>query len=274
MNTNTIIGGELNIDSFRVSHTHFDHPYYNNSSGGYVFTSFGYIVSGSVEIITLNRSVRLGSGTLFLVPQGLKYCSAWAGTPDVEFFSVHTTMKKFMISGEKYQFQTIPAFSNEKTEMLFREIFSLYERGEAADKIRGLGLYCLFFADVLPHLEPVRAAAINPALADALDYIERNYRANFSMNELADHCMISVSHLFHLFSKNIGRTPVAYRNECRIRRAAALLRDTKKTVEEIAGETGFNSAIYFREVFRSVTGMTPIEYRTVSAGELMSDIML
>lgn len=274
MNINKIIGCELDMDSFLVSHTHFNHSYYNNSSDGYVYTSFGYIVSGSVEIITLNRNVRLGAGTLFLVPQGLKYCSAWTGTPDVEFFSVHTTMKKVMVSGEKYQFQTIPAFSNVKTEMLFREIFSLYERGEPADKIRGLGLYCLFFADVLPHLEPVRTAAINPALIDALDYIEKHYRSNFSMHELADHCMISISHLFHLFSKNIGRTPVAFRNECRIRTASALLRDTKKTVEEIAGETGFNSAIYFREVFRSVTGMTPIEYRTVSAGGLMSDIML
>ena len=264
MNSSTIFSSEPGFDLFLVSRTNFNRPYFNNSSGVYKFTSFGYIVSGSVEIKTRNRGVNLEAGTLFLIPQGFRYCSTWTGSPDIELFSVHTIAKKFLESEQKYQFQTIPEYSTKETEKLFREIYSLYESGTPSDKLHGLGLYFLFLSRVQKHLRPPKTVELNPAISDALDFIETNYNLNFSMNELARHCNISASRLFHLFAKYLGKTPVTFRNELRIQKATGLLKNTKMTIEEISGETGFSSAIYFREVFRQVTKMTPTEYRNLS----------
>ena len=264
MNSSTIFTSEPGFDFFLVSHTRFNRPYFNNSSCGYKFTSFGYIVSGSVGIKTRNRGVNLEAGTLFLIPQGFRYCSTWTGHPDIEFFSVHTMTKKFPEAGLKYQFQAIPEYSTKETEKLFREIYSLYESGTPSDRLRGLGLYCLFLSDVQKYLRPPKTVELNPAISDALDFIEMNYTRDFSVNELAEHCNISASRLFHLFSKYLGKTPVTFRSELRIQKAAELLKNTKKTIEEISGEAGFNSAIYFREVFRQMTKMTPTEYRNLT----------
>ena len=40
-----------------------------------------------------------------------------------------------------------------------------------------------------------------------------------------------------------------------------LLFDKNKSIEEISNEFGFDSPIYFRRVFKKLTGKTPTEYR-------------
>jgi transcriptional regulator GlxA family with amidase domain len=158
--------------------------------------------------------------------------------------------------------QAIPAFSNPETQMLFRQIYALCESGTRSDRIRALGLYCLFFADVLPYLEKTEHVRMHPALSDALSFMRGNFRRDFSMEELAAYCRISTSRLHHLFSEELQTTPSRYRNELRIEWAARELRIKGASIEQIAEEAGFSSAIYFREVFKSVTGTTPTAYRS------------
>ena len=47
----------------------------------------------------------------------------------------------------------------------------------------------------------------------------------------------------------------------RVSRAAVLLRTTTDSVSAIASAVGFEDPSYFCRVFRTVTGMTPREYR-------------
>ena len=83
--------------------------------------------------------------------------------------------------------------------------------------------------------------------------------------ELAAACNISPSRLSHLFSSELGTTPVKLRTSIRIEKAAELLRSTDKSVALIGQECGWASPIYFSKVFGSVVGVTPGEYRAASA---------
>ena len=42
----------------------------------------------------------------------------------------------------------------------------------------------------------------------------------------------------------------------------ALVADPKKSIETLSAEYGFDSPVYFRRLFKSVTGVTPTEYRS------------
>ena len=47
-----------------------------------------------------------------------------------------------------------------------------------------------------------------------------------------------------------------------------LLKATEKSIQEIAGMTGFNSASYFSKIFKQETGVTPAAFRSKSADSI------
>ncbi|MBE6711990.1 MAG: helix-turn-helix transcriptional regulator [Ruminococcaceae bacterium] len=63
------------------------------------------------------------------------------------------------------------------------------------------------------------------------------------------------------FKEKTGKSPTAYRNEQRLSKAEALLRNTHLSVIEIATRTGFDNVSYFNRLFRQKNGVTPTEYR-------------
>ena len=61
-----------------------------------------------------------------------------------------------------------------------------------------------------------------------------------------------------------------YIADCRLRRAQALLSDTRMNIGQIAAEVGFNGLPYFISSFKKKFGISPTEYRrsTESASEM------
>ncbi len=99
---------------------------------------------------------------------------------------------------------------------------------------------------------PVRAAA---------DAIRRDPGRERTMEELAAAAGLSLPRFQHRFAEEMGVAPRDYLLACRVERAAALLRGTRRTVTDIAFETGFSSSQYFATVFRRYTTFAPEEFR-------------
>lgn len=57
-----------------------------------------------------------------------------------------------------------------------------------------------------------------------------------------------------------------YANQVRMTRAAGLLKDTKKSVDEISRLTGYQSQAAFRAMFKKWSGTTPGKFRSVLSG--------
>ncbi|MEC0111314.1 response regulator [Paenibacillus taichungensis] len=100
----------------------------------------------------------------------------------------------------------------------------------------------------------------------ACEYIQSHYKDDISLMEMAAYSAVSVSHFSLLFKQYTGESLVSYINNVRIEKAKKLLLNTNDKVYMIAENTGFSSQPYFIRVFKSLTGMTPSEYRKRMGG--------
>ena len=255
---------KLCMSELMVQHSKFQKSHYFDAGSGKVNSSFGFITKGSVRINSMGRSLSIVNGSLFYIPEGIRYNSVWTGEPDIEFYSLHIVSKRPDTStAQTYALARIDELSVPETEERIAEIYRLFATGERLNMVRAVGLYYLLYADILPYLTPNAPPKYHPSLLAALDYIDKNYRDEFSIDELAQNCCVSESQLYHLFRSELGMSPIQYRNELRIEKAAGALRMTLDGIDKIAEDCGFNSSALFRRTFRKVTGMSPSEYRSI-----------
>jgi AraC-like DNA-binding protein len=72
---------------------------------------------------------------------------------------------------------------------------------------------------------------------------------------------LSYSSLRGLFKAETGVPPHQYVIKCRLRDAAALLRDKSLTVQEAAARAGFDNVFYFMRLFKKHYSAPPAKYR-------------
>jgi transcriptional regulator GlxA family with amidase domain len=96
----------------------------------------------------------------------------------------------------------------------------------------------------------------------AQSYIEKNYQDKISIEFLSDKFSIGRRNFDRRFIKATGITPLDYLQRVKIEAAKKSLENTRKTVNEIMYDVGYNDTKAFREVFSRVTGMSPIDYKS------------
>ncbi len=256
---------KLCMSELQVEHTYSSRMNYFEAVEGRRDSSFIYIVKGNVTVNAVGQRLSADAGSLLYIPEGQRYNAVWQGTPEIEYYAFHIISKTYDLTNtERYEIQRIDQLSDPETGALFRAVFELFATEERISKVRAIGMYYYFYADVLPHLHAVPAIQYNAALHAAIAYIEQNYSEDFDMGTLAAAACISESRLYHLFREELGTTPVKFRNEIRVERAAQALRAGDRSIDDIAASFGFHSTVYFRETFKRITGMTPSEYRFAS----------
>ncbi len=95
----------------------------------------------------------------------------------------------------------------------------------------------------------------------AMNYMDKNFTADISLEEIASECNLSKSYFCTVFRRLNGLTPWDYINIRRINRALELLRTTDDNIFDIALQCGYNNTSNFNRIFRGVTGQTPKAYR-------------
>ena len=80
----------------------------------------------------------------------------------------------------------------------------------------------------------------------------------------ADKAHLSSNYFSDLLKKETGRSPKDHINTFVIEKAKNLLLGSQNTISEIAYDLGFNYPHYFTRLFKSKTGLTPIEYRNMN----------
>lgn len=94
--------------------------------------------------------------------------------------------------------------------------------------------------------------------------ISSDLRTHHSAWELAKIFSVSETSLKNYFRGVYGQNISAYLRDLRMNRAALLLKETRMSVYEIAGEVGYSNQSKFSAVFRQCMGMSPLEYRRKS----------
>jgi AraC family transcriptional regulator len=98
-------------------------------------------------------------------------------------------------------------------------------------------------------------------LMQVLDYIHEHLSEDIKLADLAGAIGMSQFHFSHLFKQSFGTSPYQYLLQQRIERAKQLLKQTDRSIMDIALECGFNSHSHLSKQFRQLVGITPKVYR-------------
>ncbi|WP_434525504.1 GlxA family transcriptional regulator [Photorhabdus asymbiotica] len=82
-----------------------------------------------------------------------------------------------------------------------------------------------------------------------------------SVGDLANKIHLCERQMKRRFKTATGQTPIQYIQQIRLSLAKYRLEKSNKTIEEISHEVGYEDTRYFRELFKKLNGVTPIEYR-------------
>ncbi len=101
-----------------------------------------------------------------------------------------------------------------------------------------------------------------PALGGLWENIDARLAHPWTLGELAEHSGMSREALRLACQKQLGHSPVAQVTRLRMRRAAALLCTTSRTVESIGKEVGYPQPSAFCTAFRRIYDTSPNAYRS------------
>jgi transcriptional regulator GlxA family with amidase domain len=92
-------------------------------------------------------------------------------------------------------------------------------------------------------------------------YIEGKVDEKISVEELSSRFAAGRRNFDRRFIKATGNTPVEYAQRVKIESAKKAFETSRKTINEVMYEVGYSDVKAFREVFRKITGMSPLKYR-------------
>lgn len=243
-----------------------------------------YVMKGSGSICTRSGSTFCSEGTLCLIaPDFVHDVHADPGSEVLSISFLRDTLEHILqkllrrenvmteffrtrLSPDRagYVLLTLPADRTIRSVVrnIFQEGYSTqeYARELCADYIELLFSYALRACAVRPETHAPREKRMGVPMAAVLKYIQDHYRT-VSLGELSAVFHYEPDYLSRQIKVCMGKSYVELVLQLKIEAAKQLLPDTKLTIEQIAEQTGFGSAVHLSRTFRKKVGMSPSEFR-------------
>jgi AraC-like DNA-binding protein len=229
--------------------------------------SISYVRKGSLSYHSRGRSFDLVAGSVLVGIPGAEYrCTHDHG--DGECISFRFTPALLDSMGHRpasWQLGGVPPLA---------ELMVLGELAQAAADGRstvGLDEVGVLFAARIADLD---ARAPRPADATGRDrqraveaalWIEAHAPEPIDLETAASVAGLGVFHFLRVFAKVVGVTPHQYLIRCRLRQAARLLVDEKRSISHVALDVGFGDLSNFVRTFRRVVGVPPSHFRRAAS---------
>jgi transcriptional regulator GlxA family with amidase domain len=97
----------------------------------------------------------------------------------------------------------------------------------------------------------------DPRVRQAVFFMEQNIASPVTAEEAAEAAGVGARQLERLFQVFLRDSPAGYFRKLRLRHAAWLLRNTRKTITDIALECGFSDSSHFAKRYREFFGRAP-----------------
>lgn len=93
-----------------------------------------------------------------------------------------------------------------------------------------------------------------------IEYMHSNVGEKLVLEDLALVANMSPSHFARVFKKEMGKSPISYLNDIRLKKVKRLLMLGEYSITEIALECGFSSSAYLSAAFQKAFGQSPSDY--------------
>lgn len=98
-------------------------------------------------------------------------------------------------------------------------------------------------------------------IAEAIEYIREHFRGQPNLAEMARHIHLSPYHFQRLFTEWAGVSPKKFLQYISVEHAKQMLLDGKTTLSDTAHQTGLSGTGRLHDLFISIEGMTPGEFK-------------
>lgn len=167
------------------------------------------------------------------------------------------TFLKNILGISKRHFSIGPEFKN-----LLDHLFVVGR--EEQSSLQRIKIYSLTSQILLNILEATTGGLQNSQSEEILKsvaYIKKNIEKNISVEDLADHVHLSVSHFKNKFKTEMGTSPADFVQRQKIDKSETLLRAGTMNITEIAYSLGYPSSQHFSSVFKKYTGKSPSQFK-------------
>ncbi|USG62557.1 AraC family transcriptional regulator [Sneathiella marina] len=154
---------------------------------------------------------------------------------------------------------------DEVIRMLVRQVFSGSKVGSAASVTR---LSEVMFIELLrigiennKHLETVLSAFSDSQISQSLSLMHSRPEHLWTVESLAREIGMSRSRFANRFQSLLKMGPMSYLADWRLQKSLFLLHNSKKSVQEISSDSGYQSPAAFTRAFSDKFGIAPTKYR-------------
>ena len=113
---------------------------------------------------------------------------------------------------------------------------------------------------ILGRTQPVPKSKTAEHMLQAKNYIDTNYIAQITVEQIADQLNINRCYFSTAFKKHIGKSPQQYLMDLRLQKAAELMLSHDYTVSAAALSVGYTDIFNFSKMFKRKYGMSPTAY--------------
>ncbi|MEO7522835.1 MAG: helix-turn-helix domain-containing protein, partial [Ferruginibacter sp.] len=99
------------------------------------------------------------------------------------------------------------------------------------------------------------------AILKAQEFIEKNIHERITIDELADMTAMGRRSFERRFKQATNNTVLEYIQRIKIEAAKRQFESSRKNINEVMYDVGYTDTKAFRNLFKKITGLTPIEYR-------------
>lgn len=103
----------------------------------------------------------------------------------------------------------------------------------------------------------------------AQEFIESNFHERITVDQLADMLAIGRRNLERRFKKATSNTVVEYIQRVKMEAAKMNLESSRENVNEVMYKVGYTDTKAFRNTFKRITGLSPLQYRSKYSREVL-----
>jgi AraC-like DNA-binding protein len=100
----------------------------------------------------------------------------------------------------------------------------------------------------------------NP-ITPVIEFIRLNLKENFTIKHLSEKACMSSASFYRFFKRELGRSPIEFIIDEKIRCAKQLLKNPSIQINEVCYLSGFEDCNYFIRLFKKHEGITPKQYQ-------------
>lgn len=233
-----------------------------------------YVTQGEYEIFDEDGPYILRAGEISFFPAA-KVHSIRSLNPDGQYWSISFSMELIRMSEghffqqefvDRLQAGTLLVPKKFTTDMpILPKLTQALDQicnGTREERFIGIMSFWTYALSVCSQgTQAKQTCSGHSAVETCIQYMNTNYAAQITLEELAELVHLHPNYLCALFKKHAGTTVFEYLSAIRFRRARRLLRQDTLSVSQIAELCGFHDIEHFSRRFKAQSGLSPSAYR-------------